>query len=138
MEEQIAPTPPQERPEVVAPPEQKVEMKPVPEPRVIDWLNRQGSLNGGQARLDADGRFRAVIAHDDPGVPNWLDPGGWSEGAIMLRWTEASSGPEPTLRAVPLTALRDHLPADTPTVDADARQESLRARRRGVQLRRRW
>jgi protein TonB len=32
VEEQIAPTPPQERPEVVAPPEQKVEMKPVPEP----------------------------------------------------------------------------------------------------------
>lgn len=32
VEEQIAPTPPQEKPEVVAPPEQKVEMKPVTEP----------------------------------------------------------------------------------------------------------
>ena len=32
MEEQIAPTPPQEKPEVVAPPEQKVEMKPATEP----------------------------------------------------------------------------------------------------------
>ena len=32
VEEQIAPTPPQEKPEVVAPPEQKVEMKPATEP----------------------------------------------------------------------------------------------------------
>ena len=32
VEEQIAPTPPQEKPEVVAPPELKVEMKPVTEP----------------------------------------------------------------------------------------------------------
>jgi len=104
----------------------------------IDWLNRQGSLNGGQARLDADGRFRAVIALEDPGVPNWLDPGGWREGAIMLRWTEASSGPAPTLRLVALDALRGALPADTPLVSPDERQAVLRARRRGVQLRRRW
>jgi periplasmic protein TonB len=32
VEEQIAPTPPQEKPEVVAPPEQKLEMKPANEP----------------------------------------------------------------------------------------------------------
>ena len=32
VEEQIAPTPPQEKPEVVAPPEQKMEMKPATEP----------------------------------------------------------------------------------------------------------
>jgi protein TonB len=32
VQEQIAPTPPQEKPEVVAPPEQKVEMKPAMEP----------------------------------------------------------------------------------------------------------
>jgi len=32
IEEQIAPTPPQENPEVVAPPEQKLEMKPATEP----------------------------------------------------------------------------------------------------------
>jgi hypothetical protein len=104
----------------------------------IDWLNRQGSLNGGQARIDADGRFRAVIALDDPGVPNWLDPGGWSEGSVMLRWTNASSGPEPSLRLVPSAELRAALPADTPLVRPAERQDTLRKRRRGVQLRRRW
>ena len=104
----------------------------------IDWLNRQGSLNGGQARIDADGRFRAVIALQDPGVANWLDPGGWSEGAVMLRWTGASDAPEPRMRTVPLDRLRAELPAATSVVDPDERQRSLRARRRGVQLRRRW
>lgn len=104
----------------------------------IDWVNRQSSLNGGQARIDSDGRFRAVIALEDPGVPNWLDPGGEREGSIMLRWMRCSSGPEPSLTPVPLTELRSRLPADTPAVSAEARDQSLRARRRGAQLRRRW
>lgn len=104
----------------------------------IDWMNRQSSLNGGQARIDSDGCFRAVIALEDPGIANWLDPGGWSEGAIMLRWTEASSGPAPRLTEVSLDGLDAYLPADTPRVDAARREQELRARRRGVQLRRRW
>jgi hypothetical protein len=104
----------------------------------IDWLNRQSSLNGGQAICDADGRFRAVIALDDPGVPNWLDPGGWADGAIMLRWTQASDAPVPTLRSIRAEDLRAALPAETPVVTPDQRQDALRRRRRGVQLRRRW
>jgi len=104
----------------------------------IDWMNHQSSLNGGQARIDADGRFRAVIALEDPGVPNWLDPGGHEEGAIMLRWTGASSGPEPRLSLVGIDELRAQLPADTPHVPPEMRERQLRARRRGVQLRRRW
>jgi hypothetical protein len=104
----------------------------------IDWMNRQSSLNGGQARVDADGKFRAVIARNDPGVPNWLDTGGNDEGAIMLRWTEASSGPAPLLTVVNVNEVRDHLPADTPTVSPEDREFGLRARRRAVQMRRRW
>lgn len=104
----------------------------------IDWVNHQSSLNGGQGRIDSDGRFRAVIALDDPGVPNWLDPGGNREGAIMLRWTEASSGPIPSLRASPQAGLRAHLPADTPVVTHEMRRAALANRRRGAQMRRRW
>jgi hypothetical protein len=104
----------------------------------IDWVNRQSSLNGAQARLDSDGRFRAVIAQQDPGVPNWLDSGPHSEGAIMLRWTKASSGPEPRLRVVKLAELRQQLPADTPQVTSEQREKSLRQRRRDAQMRRRW
>lgn len=104
----------------------------------VEWMNRQSSLNGGQAQIDSDGRFRAVIALGDPGVPNWLDPGGNSEGAIMLRWTGASSGPQPNMRLIDLADLRNELPVDTPFVSPETRQTQLRVRRRGVQLRRRW
>jgi hypothetical protein len=104
----------------------------------IDWMNHQSSLNGGQARIDGDGTFRAVIAIDDPGVPNWLDPAGNHEGAIMLRWTGASSGPVPTLRMVRQDELHVYLPAETPLITPEARRERLTHRRRAVQLRRRW
>lgn len=104
----------------------------------IDWMNHQSSLNAAQAVIDTDGRFRAVIASQDPGVANWLDTGGFAEGTLMLRWTGASSGPVPTLRSVPLSELSKQLPADTVLVSAEKRQEALRERRRNVQWRRRW
>src|SRR3546814_241354 len=57
----------------------------------IDWEKCQSSLNGFQARLDSDGRFRAVIAAEDPGVPNWLDPAGRFQGVVPGRWYQASA-----------------------------------------------
>ena len=104
----------------------------------VDWLNRQSSLNGRQARLDRDGRLRAVVSLDDPGVPNWLDTGGFDNGSVMIRWNRSSSGPVPTLRRLPAGELRRHLPSDTPTLTPQERDAALRARRRGVQWRRRW
>jgi hypothetical protein len=98
----------------------------------LDWNVRQTSLNGHQATLDTDGAFRAVIAHRDPGVPNWLDPAGHTSGLIGGRWLRADSNPSATLRVVPLGEVRAHLPADTATVSATQRQELLRLRNRGV------
>ncbi|MAT50989.1 MAG: hypothetical protein CMK32_07385 [Porticoccaceae bacterium] len=104
----------------------------------VNWMNHQSSLNGAQAVVDGDGKFRAVISAEDPGVANWLDTGGLREGSMMLRWNGASSGPEPALRAVPLADLKQALTADTVFVTPEQRQEQLRERRRAVQFRRRW
>ncbi len=104
----------------------------------IDWMNRQSSLNAHSARIDKDGKFRAVLAGSDPGVPNWLDTAGYRKGGIIGRWTECSSNPTPTITKVKLADVRKHLPADTPVVTAEARDASLRLRRKGAQLRRRW
>jgi hypothetical protein len=52
----------------------------------LDFANRQTSLNRAQANLDADGMFRAVIAHADPGVANWLDTLGHQQGCVHLRF----------------------------------------------------
>lgn len=104
----------------------------------LEFVYRQSSLNGHQARIDADGRFRAVIALEDPGVPNWLDPVGTTYGMLIGRWYAADSLPMPTLTRVPLAEIRRHLPADTPVVSPAERAEQLRTRRLGAQLRRRW
>ena len=104
----------------------------------IEYVYRQSSLNGHQARIDDDGRFRAVLALEDPGVPNWLDTGGYTSGTVMGRWYAADSRPLPAMRRVPLSEVRRHLPAATPVVSAAERDRRLRARTRGAQLRRRW
>ena len=104
----------------------------------VDWVNRQSSINDFQAHIDTDGRFRAVIAHRDPGVPNWLDAAGLRAGVVQLRWNRASDHPDPIATKVRLDDVRAHLPADTPTVTPAQRVDSLRRRRRGAQLRRIW
>jgi hypothetical protein len=104
----------------------------------IEFVQRQGSLNGAQAQIDADGRFRAVVALEDPGVPNWLDPCGHTRGTLIGRWYECSSTPMPSLRRVPRQRLRDLLPEATPICGAEQRRADLTRRRIGAQLRRRW
>jgi hypothetical protein len=104
----------------------------------VDWVNRQSSLNGYQARLDSDGHFRAVIAAKDPGVPNWLDTGGEAWGIIQMRWNRCSEAPEPVVKKVALKDVRNFLPQDTPVVTPAQRKEQLRARREAAQLRQLW
>lgn len=98
----------------------------------LDYTYHKSSINGAQAVIDADGRFRCVIAHSDPGVPNWLDPVGWRTGLIMLRWYRAKTALEVTTRKVTIDELRAHLPATTPNVSGAARAAEIEARRRGA------
>ncbi len=106
----------------------------------MEYYYAQSSLNGHQATLDSDGKFRAVVSVDDPGIPNWLDTVDHLEGTFLGRWFGfgLENLPTPTLTKVPFKDLRKYLPADTPVVDQAARDKVLRARVRGGQLRRRW
>jgi hypothetical protein len=97
-----------------------------------DWHLRQTSLNGHQAAVDSDGRFRAVIAHSDPGVANWLDAGGYPRGAVCARFYRAGQLEQPGLRTVPLVAVLDELPPDTQRITPAERQVVLRARARSI------
>lgn len=103
-----------------------------------DWINRQISINGHQARLDKDGKFRAVISAQDPGVPNWLDTAGLRRGVIQGRWKQCSSTPLPVTTKIKIADLRGNLPSDTPVVTAEARDAAIRVRRKAAQMRRRW
>jgi hypothetical protein len=104
----------------------------------LEYVYRLSSTNGHYAKVSSDGKFRAVIALEDPGVPNWLDPAGFTEGGIYGRWYDCDSEPVPTLKRVKLVELRDHLPPDTPVVTPEERAEELRLRVRACQRRRRW
>ena len=53
----------------------------------LDYANRLTSINQAQAHRDEDGRLRYVIAHRDPGAPNWLDTTEHPSGYITLRTT---------------------------------------------------
>ncbi|HVE24711.1 MAG TPA: hypothetical protein VNC22_04875 [Sporichthya sp.] len=93
-----------------------------------DWIGRPTSINGHQAFLGDDGVFRAVIAHQDPGVPNWLDAGHRVVGLIGGRYYGAADVPEPSLRTVKFDELRNALPASTPHITDQVRQDELRRR----------
>ena len=54
------------------------------------------SINTSQAVPDADGGFTYVIAARDPGVANWLDTTGLSEGFLLLRWQGFPPGADGT------------------------------------------
>ena len=85
------------------------------------------SWNSKQAALNDDGSFTCVLALDDPGVYNWLDPAGLERGFLFLRWAglDPVEAPEraPALmtRVVPIAALPDTLPRETRWVDAEER-----------------
>jgi len=52
----------------------------------VDWRERPAVVNNATAVPEPDGTVRIVVAHRDPGVPNWLDTGGHPEGSVALRW----------------------------------------------------
>ena len=103
-----------------------------------EYVYRLSSTNGHFAHVASDGRFYAVIAQEDPGVPNWLDAAGFYQGTVYGRWYDCDSHPLPTMKRVKLSEVRHHLPADTPVVTPEERAEELRQRVRGCQRRRRW
>jgi hypothetical protein len=54
--------------------------------QTLDYVHRPVSLNRAQTVLEADGSFRVVLAHRDPGVPNWLDTEGRAFGIVFWRF----------------------------------------------------
>jgi hypothetical protein len=54
--------------------------------QTYDYSTKQVTLNRKQTKLEPDGSFRMVIAHRDPGVPNWLDTEGRPFGMVFWRF----------------------------------------------------
>ena len=103
----------------------------------MEYGNSTGSLNGSQSTMDSDGTIRWVIAHEDPGVANWIDTTGHTEGFLTPRWaySETPEGDDwPTIEAhkVRFEDILDHLPEDTRRVSPEERREQIRIRQAHV------
>ena len=104
----------------------------------LDYANHISSLNDFQAELDSDNVKRYVIAHRDPGVPNWLDTTHLSQGFMAARWSYSTNPEElPTIKAtkVAFEEIRSHLPTGVRTVSEQERREQIRIRQEHVQRR---
>jgi hypothetical protein len=61
--------------------------------QTLEYRSRRSSLNQAQMQLEPDGHYRIVIAHKDPGVPNWLDCDGHLTGTIFWRFLLPETDP---------------------------------------------
>ena len=97
-------------------------------------------LGGAFAFAVWDGRQQAVVAHRDPGVPNWLDTSEHREGFLTPRWAysetpQREDWPSITAQKVPFDEIRKHLPETTRSVSPEERREQVFTRARHVQKR---
>jgi hypothetical protein len=74
--------------------------------QTLDYANRPVSRNRAQTTCEPDGSFRMVLAHRDPGHPNWLDTEGRPYGAVFWRFL-LPEGPieTPQAEVVPFAAV---------------------------------
>ena len=106
----------------------------------LDFESYQSNFNGHMLEQDADGAYRWVVSHRDPGIANWVDTTGLPHGYLTIRWTY----PEPPVREqwpslkvkqVAFEDIQQSLPATTKKVLAEQRQEQALMRMRHVQRR---
>lgn len=99
-----------------------------------DVTRYQSSLTTAQSQRDKDGSISYVLSLRDPGVYNWVDPGGLHNPIFMIRLQGLSgtSGVEPsvTTRLVKLSALKTELPAETRWVTQAQRAAQIAKRKR--------
>ena len=98
----------------------------------IHYGRHQSSLNAHQANVDPDGILRVVVSSRDPGVANWLDAAGHSNGAMILRCVRTETAPTPTTRVVKFADVDSALPVATKRVTAKERAGIIESRRRAV------
>lgn len=71
----------------------------------INFPKAGSHINKHTAWYERDGSVRIVVAHEDTGVPNWMDTAGHAHGTMCLRWVKAFGSPQPTIRVVPVADL---------------------------------
>ncbi|MDX1496895.1 MAG: DUF1214 domain-containing protein [Salinisphaeraceae bacterium] len=66
----------------------------------LDYRYFQIHVNKHTAQYRNDGSVQIVVAHSDPGLPNWINTVGHDCGAMSFRWIRADEKPQPQCRVV--------------------------------------
>ena len=76
--------------------------------QTYDYSNRQVSRNRAQTVLEPDGSFKMILAHEDPGLPNWIDTEGRPFGIVFWRFMLPASDDiaTPQVEVVPFAELK--------------------------------
>jgi len=61
----------------------------------LDYRYHRISINKASAVADPDGSIKVIVAHRDPGHPNWVETCGHHEGTMCWRWYRLKQGAEP-------------------------------------------
>jgi hypothetical protein len=75
----------------------------------LDYRYFNICINKASAQYEEDGSLRVIIAHEDPGHPNWLETCGHHEGTMCWRWYRLKEGAtpvEPSCSVIKLTDLK--------------------------------
>ena len=68
----------------------------------LDYRFFRICINKGSAVIEDDGSVKVIVAHKDPGHPNWIQTAGHNEGTMCWRWYRPKGlvGPEPQTSVV--------------------------------------
>lgn len=71
----------------------------------LDWRDRPIVLNNRDVERDTSGGVKIIVAHHDPGHPNWMDMSSHPRLLLSLRWRGEAPLPKVTTRVVPITSV---------------------------------
>lgn len=78
----------------------------------LDYRYHRICINKHNAHYNPDGGVTLVLAHRDPGHPNWLETAGHSKGTCLFRWVGLADGEvrcDPKVRKVKVDELADYI-----------------------------
>lgn len=101
----------------------------------MDFLYRPVSYTPARTKVNGDGVVRLVLAHDDPGVHNWLDTQRFPQGNLTYRNLMSQNPATFRTRLVKRAELMEALPADTSRITPADRVKQLQDRYHAIKLR---
>ncbi|HEX4376799.1 MAG TPA: hypothetical protein VHZ99_06585 [Steroidobacteraceae bacterium] len=106
----------------------------------VNYASALSSLNMRQMAPDEDGSFTYVVAHQDPGIHNWLDTTGLRQTNFGQRWQAFAPGydgeaPALSARVVAFDRLQEEIPGGAPRIDREGRRKQMADRKAGFDRR---